>query len=115
MNNKVGLLFFLLFLVSCMSSKLGNEGSESQATLPRHVLPVSYEQDIKPIFEQKCVVCHACYDAPCQLNLSSPDGLRRGAHKLSVYNGKRLVAATPTRLGIDASSEQEWRQLGFFS
>ena len=43
--------------------------------------PSSYSQDIQPIFTQKCVACHACYDAPCQLNLGSGEGLARGAHK----------------------------------
>ena len=26
--------------------------------------PVSYEFDVKPVLESRCVVCHACYDAP---------------------------------------------------
>ncbi|HUH57133.1 MAG TPA: hypothetical protein VL020_01285, partial [Pseudomonadales bacterium] len=34
-----------------------------------------YSQEIQPIFTQKCVACHACYDAPCQLNLGSGEGL----------------------------------------
>jgi uncharacterized membrane protein len=35
----------------------------------------SYSRDVKPIIEQKCVACHACYDAPCQLILTSAQGL----------------------------------------
>ena len=38
-----------------------------------------YWQDVKPVLEQRCVVCHACYDAPCQLKLSSIEGIERGA------------------------------------
>ena len=41
--------------------------------------------------EQRCVVCHGCYDAPCQLLLSSPDGIARGASKQVVYDTDRLT------------------------
>mgnify|MGYP003536589761 CR=1 FL=1 len=41
---------------------------------------ISYSEQIQPIFTQKCVACHACYDSPCQLNLGSGEGLERGAH-----------------------------------
>jgi len=37
-------------------------------TLPTQ--PVSYQKQIRPILERRCVVCHGCYDAPCQLKLS---------------------------------------------
>ena len=32
---------------------------------------VDYWTEVKPILEQRCVVCHGCYDAQCQLKLSS--------------------------------------------
>jgi Fatty acid cis/trans isomerase (CTI) len=64
--------------------------------------------------EQRCVVCHGCYDAPCQFRMTSADGVSRGASKQSVYNSSRLEDAPLTRLGIDASSVDEWRNLGFF-
>lgn len=72
-----------------------------------------YLNDVAPILEQRCVVCHGCYDAPCQLKLSSPDGIDRGASKDVVYDGTRILASEPTRLGIDANSTFEWRQKGF--
>lgn len=74
-----------------------------------------YVDDIQPIIDQRCVVCHGCYDAPCQLKLSSPAGIERGASKALVYNGTRILDSTPTRLGIDAQGVNEWRQLGFFN
>lgn len=74
-----------------------------------------YVQDVQPIIDKRCVVCHGCYDAPCQLKLSSPSGIERGASKALVYNGTRLDNSTPTRLGIDAHGVNEWRDLGFFS
>lgn len=76
---------------------------------------ISYSWDIQPILTEKCVVCHACYDAPCQLNLGSGEGVRRGASKLPVYNGSRTRAQDTTRLYFDAQGEQAWRRKGFFS
>ncbi len=76
--------------------------------------PSSYSQDIQPIFTQKCVACHACYDSPCQLNLGSGEGLERGAHKEPIYNGGRSTAQQTTRLFIDAQSTDAWRKKVFF-
>ena len=72
-----------------------------------------FMQEVKPIIDNRCVVCHACYDAPCQLKLSSVEGIDRGASKTQVYEGTRLSAATPTRLFEDAQTTQEWRDFGF--
>ncbi|MEX3011058.1 fatty acid cis/trans isomerase [Hoeflea sp. TYP-13] len=69
---------------------------------------------VRDVVERRCVVCHGCYDAPCQLKLSSPDGLLRGASKQPVYDPSRLKDAPLTRLGIDAKTEKGWRGLGFF-
>ncbi|WP_338353005.1 fatty acid cis/trans isomerase [Thalassolituus oleivorans] len=74
-----------------------------------------YTEQIEPILENRCVVCHSCYDAPCQLKLSSAEGIMRGASKTPIYNGTRLIASEPTRLGIDAENTEEWRNKGFFS
>jgi len=32
---------------------------------------IDYWTEVKPILEKRCVVCHACYDAPCQLKLTA--------------------------------------------
>ena len=77
--------------------------------------PVSYREQVQPVLERRCVVCHGCYDAPCQLLLSSPEGIERGASKEVVYDTDRLTAMQPTRLFIDAHSTAEWRERGFFS
>lgn len=74
---------------------------------------ISYHQDIKPILDTRCVACHACYDAPCQLKLGSTTGLDRGATKQVVY-GARLEAIDPTRLFIDATSTAGWREKDFY-
>jgi len=74
---------------------------------------MDYWTDVKPVIEQRCVVCHGCYDAPCQLKMSSIEGIERGASPETVYNQSRLKMAQPTRLFEDAQTVPEWRELGF--
>jgi len=64
--------------------------------------------------EQRCMVCHGCYDAPCQLKLEAARGLNRGASKAKVYNGGRLSPGQLTRLFDDGYTEQQWRDKGFY-
>ncbi len=73
-----------------------------------------YPSDVKPIIENRCMVCHGCYDAPCQLKLDDWIGLERGAHKNKVYDGTRLLPANLTRLYEDAMTTEEWRGKGFY-
>jgi hypothetical protein len=75
---------------------------------------IDFEHSAQPIFNRRCVVCHACYDAPCQLKMENFSGFDRGASTAQVYNAARLVEAPPTRLGIDAQTTQQWREQGFF-
>ena len=74
---------------------------------------ISWREDVQPVLEKRCVVCHGCYDAPCQLKLTSYEGLMRGANPRKVYDGARIKATQPTRLGIDATTTQEWRDMNF--
>ncbi len=53
------------FMLLCFSSII-------QAQSPASA--ISYTRDIQPIFTEKCVACHACYDSACQLNLGSAEG-----------------------------------------
>ncbi|MBK5511934.1 fatty acid cis/trans isomerase [Pseudomonas sp. TH15] len=76
---------------------------------------ISYTRDIQPIFTEKCVACHACYDAACQLNLGSGEGAARGATKIAVYDGERSVASSPTRLFYDAFGKLAWQHKDFYS
>ena len=76
---------------------------------------ISYTRDIQPIFTEKCVACHACYDSACQLNLGSAEGAARGASKMPVYDGERSKATPTTRLFYDAFGKQAWQQKGFYS
>ena len=76
---------------------------------------VDFWSEVKPILDQRCVVCHACYDASCQLKMSSIEGIERGASEVEVYHSTRLTAAPTTRLFEDASTVSEWREKGFYS
>jgi len=101
-----------LFL-SCLQPATSNEmeGQSSVSTTQTY----SYSRDVKPIIEQKCIACHACNDAPCQLMLTSPDGLLRGASEKPVYDFTRLSEMAPTRLFTEAQIAAGWRRMGFFS
>ncbi len=74
----------------------------------------NYTALIQPIFDNRCVACHSCFNAPCQLNLQSHSGLARGATKLNVYDGSRPKSVDPSRLDIDGRSVADWRAKGFF-
>jgi len=107
-----------MLLLSCSSPQKPSVTRE-QATVDFNLLltlpatPIPYERRVKPVLERRCVVCHGCYDAPCQLKLSSYEGLDRGANEEKVYDGSRILAASPTRLFVDAKDPQAWRAKGF--
>jgi hypothetical protein len=111
------LVLIQLALVGCAQpprpSPSGTTDASGRALTPG-IASVEYWRDVKPILERRCVVCHGCYDAPCQLNLTAFEGVARGAHKKKVYDTTRLISADPTRLFEDARSAAEWRQKGFF-
>lgn len=108
-------LVVLLILLGGCASLLSSQWSSEQA---REYNPAQsqadYTQKIQPLLERRCVVCHGCYDAPCQLKLDSYQALLRGAHKDKVYDGKRLLGASLTRMFEDAQTTGEWRDKGFF-
>jgi len=94
--------FPALLIAACAANAIG-------ATLPAP----DYQHDIRPMIERRCLVCHGCYDAPCQLKLDSHEGLTRGASKERVYSSDRLAPATPSRLFEDAQTTEQWRAHGF--
>jgi len=121
--SKLPALIALVLALFLLSSCGGKQQSitEQQATIDLALLErlqsedISYDKQVQPVLERRCVVCHGCYDAPCQLKLSSPAGVSRGANTESVYNGARFKTMSPTRLYIDAKSTEEWREKGFHS
>lgn len=104
------ILFFLIFILAACAPKLAPPVA---IQLPDR--PITYLSEVKPILDSRCVVCHSCYNSPCQLKLSSFEGLDRGASKEKIYNASRLKTMDPTRLFIDAQSSSEWRQKKFSS
>src|SRR6185369_14537221 len=64
---------------------------------------------VRPILERRCMVCHACYDAPCQLNLQSYEGADRGGSNQPVYHPGRVRSIKPTRMFQDVTTTEGWR------
>ncbi len=115
------LIIISLFLSGCamftaldLTSRFGAPQVQDRKVNVNSEWGKTYTEQVKPILENRCTVCHGCYDAPCQLKLTSTEGIARGASKDQVYDGGRLLAATPSRLNIDAKSTQQWRQRNFF-
>lgn len=79
---------------------------------PERAVPYS---EVQKVFDNRCVLCHSCNNAPCQLNLTSFEGFIRGATKQMVYQPERLASVPTTRLGIDAKTTDGWRSKGFFA
>ncbi|MEH6590289.1 MAG: fatty acid cis/trans isomerase [Halioglobus sp.] len=100
MKHQFTLLLALVFIIAFKVQPLSAE--QSMATQANRLL------------EQRCMVCHGCYDAPCQLKLEANQGLVRGANKNKVYDGTRLVTGQTTRLFDDGFTEQQWRDKGFY-
>ncbi len=111
----------LLTLNACSSGGSSPPVTEDQADVDYDILlatpdkPLSFMDEVQPVLDKRCVVCHGCYDAPCQLKLNSFAGVSRGANPEKVYNGSRIKAATKTRLFVDAQTTEEWRQMDFHS
>ncbi|MEJ8814445.1 fatty acid cis/trans isomerase [Variovorax ureilyticus] len=121
-SRRFALLACLLILSACATLASRNTFDElfgpAQPTRfdrrpPPEADDVSYTRTIQPILDKRCVVCHACYDAPCQLKATSWEGIARGASKTKVYDATRLLAADPSRLYVDADKASEWRDKGF--
>ncbi|MCB5160616.1 fatty acid cis/trans isomerase [Marinomonas algarum] len=94
-------------------SLFGPQDTSNRQSLTTQEEADFYNEQVKPILDTRCVSCHACYDAPCQLKLTATEGIERGGSKELVYDGTRLLASAPTRLFIDAKTPQEWREKGF--
>jgi hypothetical protein len=119
----------LLFLVALASGCAAPAQRQPSHPVPSSVAPASLERppvapttpaqahalwsSAQQVFEHRCVVCHGCYDAPCQLKLDSFEGIARGGTDRKVYDPHRFQAATPTRLFVDAHTNEAWRELGF--
>ncbi len=72
-----------------------------------------YSSRVQSVFNQRCIACHSCFNAPCQMDLTSFRGVERGGSHDGVYDFPLKDAKPPTRIGIDASTEKAWRAKGF--
>lgn len=122
LHNKktVFLLLLLAVLIGCtpmiihqLDERFGapDTARYNNPTPPQKGAP-EYWHDVRPLLEQRCTVCHGCYDAPCQQNLTSWDGIARGSNAELVYTN-RLHAVEPMRLFVDAQTPEEWRKKKF--
>lgn len=117
--SRLALFALFLTLLGCVSIGGSQWDQRYGKAVPRELssdpqlATHTYYGDTKTIIEQRCVVCHGCYDSPCQLKLESYEGLLRGANPAKVYDGTRLLGASLTRLFEDAQSTAEWRSKGF--
>lgn len=114
-------LLAISLLIGCASLIINQWDKDYGIATPKEFLAapgntnlLTYQNDIKPIIEQRCTVCHGCYDAPCQLKLDSYQGLLRGANTEKVYDGTRLLGTPPTRMFEDALTTHEWRLKNFY-
>ena len=123
MNNKyktISHLLMYLLLAGCatysgymMDSKYGKANVDNRQTSLLVKPELEEWHTVKDILNKRCVVCHSCNDAPCQLKLTSAAAIERGASKDKIYD-LRLQALDPTRLNTDAQNNLEWRQKGFY-
>jgi hypothetical protein len=100
----------LMALLQAVSAQAQPTSPQTGADLLSKVYPAAVQE----VLEQRCIVCHGCYDAPCQLKMDAWAGLARGAHKEKVYDGVRLRPAQLTRLYEDALTIEGWRDKGFY-
>ncbi len=103
----------LTLLVLMMTGCIKKPPEPIVVQTPTHT--INYLKEIKPILDKRCAVCHSCYNSPCQLKLSSFEGVDRGGSKKAIYNATRLTTMDPTRLFYDAQTTAEWRKKDFHS
>ncbi len=114
------LLLAILVCAGCAQTRAISDpeivAGQVRAALPGdEAQTVDFLSDVKPILDTRCVSCHACFDAPCQLKATAAEGMARGATQAQVYRMTRILPTAPTRLFVDAQTTQGWRDKGFFS
>jgi hypothetical protein len=70
-----------------------------------------YLDRVQPILNRRCIACHGCLDSPCNLKMTSYEGVLRGA-KGENPDDPHLFTEEPIRL-YDAPSLEVWRERGF--
>lgn len=115
-------IFILLLLSGCATlgvMEWDKRYGKSSPTNREVHQPLTSEQvkafidNVQPIIENRCVVCHGCFDAPCQLKMESPAGIERGATTTQVY-ATRINAIEPSHFVTNHQPVSEWREKGFY-
>ena len=112
------LSFLSLFLFACSDPGKqatvdhGPKQVRDRIVTKQSPLAKNFHEQVKPILDKRCVVCHACYDAPCQLKLSSAEGIDRGFSPVDIYE-TRFKEVPPMRLFIDKQHTEQWRKEGY--
>ena len=75
------IIFFILLVIimsGCayvatkdFSQIYGNAETQNRVVNSLESGQIDYWSEVKPILEKRCISCHACYDAPCQLKLTA--------------------------------------------
>ncbi len=94
MRKYVSLQAWIGILALAMCAMPGDGRAEPAAQAPEAAQTASpasgsYEAAQK-LFNARCVACHSCNNAPCQLKLTSYEGLQRGASKIEAIHPTRL-------------------------
>lgn len=129
---KFATLIYFLFLISGQLFAADNQtprvplyelGNRVHGWSGAESVSDEYLDVVQPILNRRCVACHGCYEAPCQLNLQSYGGLRRGFHEVPIFSTERKQSAIPfnTQLKKDLFADQDdefttvkkWRDLGY--
>jgi hypothetical protein len=116
---KIILFSMVLLLSACQwmtKRELDNRyGEESKIERITTAADADLYHKAQTVIDQRCVVCHACYDAPCQLKLNSLEGMDRGASKTEIYDAYRLLATSASPLFFeDGEGHAEWREQEFY-
>jgi hypothetical protein len=112
MKTQVSALFLFIVIVFggykiTMGSKITQRNPSSESSSSYFI------NHVKPIFASRCIGCHACEAAPCQLKLDSYEGVDRGA--TTAYPKAIKFSTQPqTRIFKDSKTTKGWRKKGFW-
>ncbi len=117
LDGRLVTLVFVLLLTPAAGARSADaqvpeQRPQQTATSPAQGAVPSYGDAIAPIFNSRCIACHGCLGAPCNVKLDSFPGLQRGGFGLNAYSTH--VGDYP-RTDMDAADSLEaWRKKGFY-
>lgn len=77
-ENSLYKVFMILMVCLAVAILLSSCGGTNQASNSNTAVPVSFSQDVAPIFNQRCIQCHSGSQASGQLDLSSYSAVMAG-------------------------------------